>query len=107
LVPVAPGPIITRLAAWPVLDTEMTVVWTTDKPSKGQVLIGTDPNNMSLSSAPDSAAMSQYHVVKVSGLTRGTRYYYAAIATDPTGASSQSATVSATTTTILGAAGTH
>lgn len=52
----------------------MVVRWRTDSPVMGKVLYGTDENNLSLSATTSSSGTE--HVVKISGLTPSTKYYY-------------------------------
>jgi len=58
-----------------VTDTGFTVSWTTSEPAKAEILYGEDPGRLNGSVVSDTEPATN-HLISVSGLRPGTRYYY-------------------------------
>jgi Ferredoxin len=86
--PVAP----TGVAATPISSSSITVSWTAVTGATGYIVYG-GASSSSLSQLGTPATTSYSHT----GLTAGTTYYYAVAATNASGTSARSTTVSATT----------
>ena len=55
--------------------TEMTVVWRTDSPTNGRVLVGLHP--LALNTIHESATEATQHAIKITDLDADRKYYYA------------------------------
>ncbi|HLP18828.1 MAG TPA: metallophosphoesterase [Chitinophagales bacterium] len=53
----------------------VVIKWRTDSASTSKIMYGTDANNLNLSATDN--AVTNWHTVKITGLTAYTRYYYA------------------------------
>ncbi len=91
-----PGPVISRVASYPVANTTATILWTTDQSSSSQVFYGTTTAYGSQTTLDPT--LNIYHVVPLAGLTPGTTYHYSVVSTNSSGVSSTSPDSSFTTT---------
>ncbi|MBI4993385.1 fibronectin type III domain-containing protein [Candidatus Wolfebacteria bacterium] len=77
------GPAFISVATASSLETEATVVWTTDELAYGFVEYG-ETASYGLST-PKSASAAMDHTVSITGLTPGTTYHYRIVAEDESG----------------------
>ncbi len=93
-----PGPVISRVASYPVGNTTAGILWTTDVYSSSQVYYGTTTAYGSQTTLDPTPNI--YHAVGLTGLNQGTTYHYAVVSTNSSGVSSTSPDSSFTTTGV-------
>lgn len=78
----ARGPVISNVTAPSLFDTEATITWNTDLASDSYVTYSLNPDLSSPIGTVGSASLVSAHSVTLTGLTRGTKYYYYVSSTD-------------------------
>ena len=63
---------------------EVTIIWTTDKPTTSQVKYSTDTNNLDNTTTEDTA-LNTTHYVHITKLKPNTKYFYQVVSTDKYG----------------------
>ena len=74
--------------------TSLQLLWTTDEYTSSEVVYGTEPGVLNLSSSSDS--LTKDHLMILTGLTPGMTCYYRILATDRSGNTAQSDELSVT-----------
>lgn len=74
--------------------TSIQLLWTTDEYTTSQVIYGTEPGVLNMSSSSDS--LTKDHLLILTGLTPGMTCYYRILATDRSGNTAQSDEMSVT-----------